>query len=115
LTGRYLVVRLRTLTGDTPVDDVLATIQEGYVPLLPPIPGLIAYLGTADAASRQSAFVGVFNDQAAAAEWRAQGAADFVEGDPIVIEGPIGVAGTSCTGGVDVPCPARQVREVIRR
>ncbi len=104
LEGRYLVVRLRTLTGDTPVDEVLATIEDGFVPLLPEIPGFVAYFGTADAASRESAFVNVFDDKAGADEsttlgaaWLADNGYDFFAGDPVVIDGEIGVAAGSLT------------------
>lgn len=104
LEGRYLVVRLRTLTGDTPVDEVLTTIRDGFMPMLPDIPGFVAYLGTADTNSRESAFAGVFDDQAGADESTTLGAAwltdngyDFFEGDPVVIDGEIGVAAGSLT------------------
>lgn len=104
LEGRYLVVRLRTLTGDTPVDEVLATIEDGFMPLLPGIPGFVAYFGTADTNSRESAYAGVFDDKAGADEstelgatWLQDNGYDFFEGEPVVLDGTIGVAAGSLT------------------
>lgn len=106
LAGRYVVVRSRTLAGTRPAADVLGTIREGFVPLLRSIPGFVAYLGIADPAARQTAFVGVFDDEAGADEstrrggtWLTDNCYDFFAGDPIVVEGPIGVAAGGGAGG----------------
>ena len=106
LLGRYVVVRLRTLTGNRPVPEVQDLIQTGYVPLVRAIPGFVAYLGMADPDSRQSVYVVVFDDKAGADEstvvaqaWLADNGYDFFAGEPIVIEGPISVAAGSFAGG----------------
>lgn len=105
LEGRYVAIRMRTLTGAHPTADVLATIEEGFMPLLEAIPGFVAYLGTADPSSREAAFVSVFDDKAGADESTRLGAAwlrdneyDFFAGEAIVIEGAIGVAAGSFMG-----------------
>lgn len=105
LVGRYVVVRSRMLTGTRPVAEVLETIRAGYVPLLGAIPGFIAYLGIANPASRQAAFVTVFEDKAGtdastrqAGTWLQENGYDFFQGDPIVLEGLIGVAAGSVMG-----------------
>ena len=105
LEGRYAAVRIRTLTGAHETADVLATIEDGFIPLVEAIPGFVAYLGIADQSSGQSAYVNVFADKAGADESTRVGAAwlqeneyDFFEGEAIVIEGTIGVAAGSLSG-----------------
>ena len=68
LEGRYVAVRIRTLAEAHEAADVLATIEEGFIPLLEEVPGFVAYLGVADPSSRQTAFVNVFADKAGADE-----------------------------------------------
>ncbi len=105
LEGRYVAVRIRTLTGALETTEVLATIEEGFIPLVEAIPGFVVYLGTADPSSRQSAFVNVFADKTGAdestrvgGEWLQENAYDFFAGEPIVIEGTIGVVAGSLGG-----------------
>jgi hypothetical protein len=105
LEGRYAAVRIRTLTGGHETEDVLATIEEGFLPLLTAVPGFVAYLGVADPASDQTAFVNVFADKAGADEstrvggaWLEENAYDFFAGDPVVVEGTVGIAAGSLGG-----------------
>lgn len=108
LEGRYVAVRARTLQDPHSAAEVLGIIGEGYVPLLREISGFVAYLGVADPASRQLAFISVFGNKAGADEATRQAGAwwrdnnyDFFAGDPIVVEGPIGsAAGTFPDGGM---------------
>ena len=105
LEGRYVAVRIRTLTGELQTADVLATIQEGFIPLVEAVPGFVAYLGVSDPSSRQTAFVNVFADKTGAdestrvgGEWLQENQYEFFTGEPSVIEGTIGVAAGSLGG-----------------
>src|SRR5215211_1938456 len=102
LNGKYVVIRIRTVKPDRSADELMALIQEGFVPLLEEVPGFIWYVSGANPETRGQFSVGVVADEAGAAEssrraaeWGKQGAADFVEGDPAVYEGVIGVAAES--------------------
>jgi hypothetical protein len=99
LVGSYALIRLRQPNPDWPVAEVMARIGEGYVPLARQIPGFVLYFGSADLASGDQAYVGVFADKAGAAEstrvageWLTQNSYTFFTGDPIVVEGVIGAA-----------------------
>lgn len=106
LAGRYVAVRSRSLTGDLPAEEVIATIREGYVPIIRAIPGFVAYLGIVEPGSDRTAFVTVFADKAGADEstvqagaWLTDNGYAFFTGDPVVVEGPIGVAAGSLLDG----------------
>jgi hypothetical protein len=99
LAGKYVLIRLRQPTPDWPVEEVMARIGEGYVPLAREIPGFVAYFGSADPESGDHAYVGIFDDETGAhestriaGEWLTENAYTFFEGEPIVAEGVIGVA-----------------------
>lgn len=99
LLGKYLVIRTRTVKPDRSVEELLTLVQQGYVPLVQEIPGFILYVSGADAETHGQYSIGVFEDEAGAAEstrrareWGALGASDMVEGDPDIYEGTIGVA-----------------------
>ena len=105
LEGRYVAVRIRALAGELETAEVLATIEEGFIPLVAAVPGFVAYLGVADSSSRQSAYVNVFADKTGAdestrrgGEWLQENEYEFFTGDPIVIEGTVGVAAGSLSG-----------------
>jgi hypothetical protein len=68
LEGRYAAVRIRTLAEEPEAADVLATIEDGFLPLVADVPGFVAYPGVADPSSDQTAFVNVFADKAGADE-----------------------------------------------
>jgi hypothetical protein len=108
LIGKYVVIRIRTVKPDRSADELMTLIGEGFVPLLQEVPGFIWYVAGANPETRGQFSVGVFEDEAGAAEssrraaaWGAQGAADFVEGEPAVYEGVIGV--TAESSGAAVP------------
>jgi hypothetical protein len=99
LDGHYVVVRSRTIKPDRSPEELIALIREGFLPLVRTVPGFVSYQVVVHPESRTQFSVGVFTDQASAeestrlaAEWGAEGAADYVEGDPIVVEGPIVIA-----------------------
>ncbi len=107
LNGKYVVIRIRTVKPDRSADELLALIGDGFVPLLEDVPGFIWYVAGANTETRDLFSVGVFEDEAGAAEsnrraaeWGELGAADFVEGDPAVYEGVIGVAAESSGAAV---------------
>jgi hypothetical protein len=107
LNGKYVVIRIRRVKPDRSTDELMALIQDGFVPLLEEVPGFIWYVAGADPETRGFFSVGVFADEAGAAEstrraaeWGKLGTADFVEGDPTVYEGVIGVAAESSEAGV---------------
>ena len=94
-----MVIRSRTLKPDRSGAELLDLIREGFVPLLEAAPGFVAYLAAANEETRDQFSIGVFESEEGAeestriaAEWGAQGAADFVEGDPVVIAGTIALA-----------------------
>ncbi len=102
LEGRYMAVRIRTMTDALETENVLATIEDGFIPLVEAVPGFVDYLGVADPPSRQSAYVNVFEDKTGAdestrvgGEWLQENEYEFFEGDPLVIEGTVGVAAGS--------------------
>src|SRR5215213_9561253 len=102
LNGKYVVIRIRTVKPDRSADELVALIQDGFVPLLEEVPGFIWYVAGANPETRDFFSVGVFADEAGAAEstrqaaeWGKLGSADFVEGDPTVYQGVIGVAAES--------------------
>jgi hypothetical protein len=120
LNGKYVIIRLRTVKPDRSPDELMALIRDGFVPLLQEIPGFIWYVTGVNTETRGQFSVGVFEDQAGAAEstrraaeWGKQGAADFVEGEPVVYEGVIGVAaeasGTALRGTPEALPPAGEL------
>jgi hypothetical protein len=96
------VIRSRTLKPDRSGAELLDLVREGFVPLLEATPGFVAYLAVADEETRDQFSIGVFETEESAtestqlaADWGDQGAAEFVEGDPVVIQGPIAFAAAS--------------------
>jgi hypothetical protein len=116
LNGKSVVIRIRTVKPDRSADALMALIQDGFVPLVEDVPGFIWYVAGADPETRGQFSVGVFDDEAGAAEsnrraaaWGTLGAADFVAGEPTVYDGEIGVAaespGAAMTGSPEALTP----------
>ena len=116
LNGNYVVIRLRTVKPDHSVDALMALIQEGFIPLVTDIPGFRWYVTGANPETRVQFSVGVFADAAGVAEstrraaaWVGQGAAGFLDGEPTVYNGVIGVAAESsraaATGSPEASAP----------
>jgi hypothetical protein len=104
LQGQQVVIRIRTVKADYETDEVLAQIQEGFVPLAAEIPGLDLYLAAANPETRALFSIGVFADadgvgesNRVAGEWVKANMLDVYEGDPAVHNGVIGVATTAPT------------------
>ena len=67
LNGKYVVIRIRTVKPDRSADELMALIQDGFVPLVEDVPGFIWYVAGANPETRGQP-VGVFEDEAGAAE-----------------------------------------------
>jgi hypothetical protein len=133
LNGKYVVIRIRTIKADRSADELMAMVRDEFVPLLEDIPGFIWYVAGADTETRGQYSVGVFADQESAAEstrraaeWGKLGASDFVEDEPTVYEGAIGIASEPTTPADELvgkyalirlrqPNPDWQVEEVMAR
>ncbi len=130
LQGQHLVIRIRAVKADHATDDVLAQVQEGFVPLVEAIPGLDLYVVAANPETRALFSIGVFTDEAGVAEssriageWVKANLPDVFEGDPTVHNGVIGVATAAPTGDLlgkyvvirlRQPSPDWKVDEVMR-
>ena len=130
LQGQQVVIRIRTVKADHEIDDVLAQIQDGFVPLAAEIPGLDLYIAAANPETRALFSIGVFADEAGvaesnriAAEWVKANMLDVYEGDPAVHNGVIGVATSAPTADLlgkyvvirlRQPSPDWDVDEVMR-
>ena len=68
LNGKYVVIRIRTVKPDRSAEELMALIQDGFVPLLKDVPGFIWYVAGANPETRGQFSVGVFADEAGAAE-----------------------------------------------
>ena len=113
LEGRWAAVRNRTIIAGTPVDEMIAKIREGYVPLIQAIPGFVAYIGMVDPSSQEGAFATVFEDKAGADEgtvqagaWLQENGYEWFEGEPHVTEGPLGIAEGAFAGDSGIATPA---------
>ena len=107
LNGKYVVIRIQTVKPDRSAHELMALIRDGFVPLVEDVPGFTWYVAGANPETRSQFSVGVFENEAGAAEssrraaeWGKLGAADFVEGEPAMYEGVIGVAAESSDAAV---------------
>lgn len=130
LLGRQVVIRIRTVKEGHDTGDLLAQIQEGFVPLAAAIPGLDLYLAAANPETRSLFSIGVFADEAGVAEsnriagdWVQANMLDVYEGDPAIHNGVIGVSTAAPAGDVlgkhvlirlREPSPDWEVDEVMR-
>lgn len=96
LVGAYSVVRVRKVRPEFSATALAQEVGEGFVPIVREVPGFVSYFVVADEEQRSWVSVGIFADKAGAEEstrravaFGQQGTHDWVEGDPIIIEGPI--------------------------
>lgn len=104
LEGRYVVIRMRKLKADRSADELAELIRTGFLPLVTAIPGFVSYFAVVDAETRDQFSVNIFADKAGAdestrvaGEWGPQGANDYVEGEPTLVEGGIDIAAGAST------------------
>lgn len=97
--GNAVVIRLRMLKPDRSGAELSELIQAEFVPLVTEVAGFVAYLVSANDESRDQFSIGIYADTAGATEstevageWAAQEAGDYLEGEPVVIGGIIGLA-----------------------
>ena len=96
LVGKYAVVRVRKVRPEYTATDLAREVGEVFLPIVREVPGFVTYFVVADDEQRSWVSVGIFADKAGAEEstkraaaFGQQGTHDWVEGDPIIIEGPI--------------------------
>ncbi|MFT4037154.1 MAG: hypothetical protein QM692_03160 [Thermomicrobiales bacterium] len=99
LIDKHAVVRLRAMKQGHSVDELLAMVDEGFVPLMEDIPGLVWYAAAGNDETHAQFAVSVFEDAAGveasteqAMAWAKEGAGDLTEGDPTILGGVIGVS-----------------------
>lgn len=99
LIGAYAVVRLRRVKPEYSAAEVSESVAERFVPVVREVPGFVSYFVVADDAQHSWVSVGIFADKAGADEsteramaFGQQGTDEMIEGDPIIIEGPIDTA-----------------------
>ena len=99
LQGTYAVVRVRKVKPEYSAEELARTVGEGFVPIVREVPGFVSYFVVADEEQGSWVSIGVFADKAGADEsteraaaFGQQGTHDWVEGDPIIIEGTIDTA-----------------------
>ena len=130
LLGQRAVFRIRTVKAGNDTDDVLARIQEGFVPLVKAFPGLDLYIAAANPETRELFSVGIFANETEveesnriAGEWVTANIPDVFEGDATVHDGVIGVAtsvpasdliGKHVVVRLRQPAPDTDVEEVMR-
>jgi len=96
LAGAYAVVRVRRVRPEYSATELARTVVEGFGPIVRQVPGYIDYVVVPDEAQRTWVSIGIFADRAGADEstvqaiaFGQQGTHDWVEGDPIIIEGVV--------------------------
>ncbi len=99
LEGTYAVVRVRKVKPAFSATNLAHTVIEGFGPIVRNVPGYIDYFVVPDEPQRTWVSIGIFTDKAGADEstvqaiaFGRQGTHDWVEGDPIIIEGVIDTA-----------------------
>lgn len=96
LVGSFAVVRVRRMKPGYSAVELARTVGEGFVPIVREVPGFIGYFVVADDERGTWASINIFEDRAGAdesteraADFGQQGTTNWVEGDPIIIEGLI--------------------------
>ena len=89
----FMVIRRRQLKPDASMDELIARVSDGFVPIVREIPGFKEYFFL-DAGGGAHLTISVFDDPDAArastdaaADWATATVAEFIEGPPEVTEG----------------------------
>ena len=96
LEDGYAVARVRQVKPEYAASDVSRSVGEGFVEIVRDVPGFVSYFAISDDERNTWVSIGIFQDKAGADEsteraraFGQQGTDDMIEGDPIIIEGPI--------------------------
>ncbi len=100
--GRYAVIRIRQVKPEYSAEELARTVRDGFLPIVRDVPGFVAYVVVANEAAGTWVSIGIFADKAGSDESTAraiafgqQGTHDWVEPDPIIVDGLIGAAALS--------------------
>lgn len=96
LEDAYAVARVRKVKPEFTASDVTASVAEGFIASVREVPGFVTYFVIADDEHKTWVSVGIFQDKAGAEEsterakaFGQQGTDEMIDGEPIIIEGPV--------------------------
>lgn len=102
LEGRYAVIRIRQVKPEYSAEELARTVRDGFLPIVREVPGFVAYFVMANEDARTWVSIGIFADKAGSDESTERaiafgqlGTHDWVEPDPIIVDGVIGAAALS--------------------
>ncbi|MDQ3656087.1 MAG: hypothetical protein M3457_13545 [Chloroflexota bacterium] len=100
--GRYAVIRIRQVRPEYSAEELARTVRDGFLPIVRDVPGFVAYFVIANEEARTWVSIGIFADKAGSDEsteraiaFGQRGTHDWVEPDPIIVDGVIGAAALS--------------------
>ncbi len=100
--GRYAVIRIRQVRPEYSAEELARTVHDGFLPIVRDVPGFVAYFVIANEEARTWISIGIFADKAGSDEsteraiaFGQRGTHDWVEPDPIIVDGVIGAAAVS--------------------
>lgn len=104
--GRYAVIRIRQVKPEYSAEELARTVRDGFLPIVREVPGFVAYFVIANEEARTWISIGIFADKAGsdestarAIEFGQRGTHDWVEPDPIFVDGVIGAAALAALAG----------------
>ena len=102
LEGGYAVIRIRQVKPEYSAEELARTVREGFLPVVRDVPGFVAYFVIANEEARTWISIGIFADKAGsdesttrAIEFGQLGTHDWVEPNPIIVDGVVGAAALS--------------------
>ncbi len=102
LEGQYAVIRIRQVKPEYSAEELARTVRDGFLPIVRDVPGFRAYVVIANEEARTWVSIGIFADKAGSDEsttraiaFGQRGTHDWVEPDPIIVDGVIGAAAIS--------------------
>lgn len=100
--GRYAVIRIRQMRPGYSAEELARTVRDGFLPIVREVPGFVAYYVVANEEAGTWISIGIFADKAGSDESTERaiafgqlGTHDWVEPDPIIVDGVIGAAALS--------------------
>lgn len=98
----YGVLRRYQLAPGASMDELIARVRAGYVPIIRQVPGFVSYIWILDPASSGHVAIAIFRDKAGAdestrraADWVRANVATMVKGPTEVIEGAVPILETA--------------------